>query len=400
MTSRARAVEAGILVGFCLFLPIYEAPKSIFWVLYALTWIVNRARERDFGGRWDGWDTIFAVWIASGFAAAAFAGHHGDEWRATVDLIRYAGMAWMVKRARYDARQIRFFLGALVASLLIGLAQSYPRHWSGQDYWLSLNSVGHVNHTAIYMAIMLAVSAAWTFAFWRAWSAAWRIGALVVNAVIFVSLIVAASRGALVAAAVMLLVVAAWWRARSRVPLRITTIGLALTIAVLVVANVEAVKKFELNLARNSIFSLRDKIWRVGFNAWQHYPVFGVGMDNYARTTEQVIRGWLKEEGREYVPERYSYYNHAHSLYVNTLTERGTVGLAVLLTVFGAWLVCLKRWRPRPEDPDDDWLIWGASLGALAVTAVAGIVNTTLHHEHGSLAALLLGLWLSRVPKR
>jgi hypothetical protein len=24
-------------------------------------------------------------------------------------------------------------------------------------------------------------------------------------------------------------------------------------------------------------------------------------------------------------------------------------------------------------------------------------VNTTLHHEHGILAALLLGLWLSRV---
>jgi len=400
MSTRARAVEVGILVGFCLFLPIYEAPKSILWVLYALTWIVNRVRERDFGGRWDGWDTIFAVWIASGFAAAAFAGHHGDEWRATVDLVRYAGMAWLVKRARYDALQTRAVLGSLIVSLLIGLVQSYPRHWSGQDYWLSLNSVGHVNHTAIYMAIVLAISAAWAFAFWRSWSIGWRIAAVAVNAVILVSLIVAASRGALVGAAVMLLVVAAWWRARSRVPLRVTAIALTVTIAVLVVANAEAVKKFELNLARNSIFSLRDKIWRVGFLAWQHYPVFGVGMDNYARTTKEVVQNWLKEDGKEYVPSRYEYFNHAHSLYVNTITERGTVGLAVLLLLFGAWVVCLKRWRPRPEDPDDDWLFWGASLGALTVTAISGIVNTTLHHEHGTLAALLLGLWLSRARQQ
>jgi len=223
---------------------------------------------------------------------------------------------------------------------------------------------------------------------------------LLVNAAILVSLIVAASRGALVAAAVMLLVVAAWWRARSRVPLWVTAIALAVTVGVLIAANVEAVKKFEINVARNTVFSLRDKIWRVGFHAWEHYPVFGVGMDNYARTTKEVIQGWLKEEGKEYQPERYAYFNHAHSLYVNTLTERGVVGFAVLLLVFGAWLVCLKRWRPQPGDPDDDWLIWGASLGALTVTAVAGIVNTSLHHEHGSLAALLLALWLSRAQQR
>ena len=394
MTSRARAIEVGCLLGFCLFLPIYEAPKSIFWVLYALAWIVNRVRARDFGGRWDGWDTIFAVWIASGFAAAVFAGHHGDEWRATVDLVRYAGMAWLVKRARYDGRETRLVLGALVASLMIGLVQSYPRHWSGEDYWLSLNSVGHVNHTAIYMAIVFAISAAWAFAYWRSWKPGWRAAAVIVNAVILLSLIVAASRGALVGAAVMLLVVSAWWRARSRVPLRVTLIALVATIATLIAANTEAVKKFEVQIAANRIFSLRDGIWRVGLYAWQHYPAFGVGMDNYGRTTKEVVQGWLKEEGREYVPSRYAYFNHAHSLYVNTISERGAVGLAVLLLVLGAWFVSLKRWRPRPEDPDEEWLFWGASVGALTLTAVAGIVNTTLHHEHGSLAALLLGQWL------
>jgi len=44
--------------------------------------------------------------------------------------------------------------------------------------------------------------------------------------------------------------------------------------------------------------------------------------------------------------------------------------------------------------------LWGSAAAAFMVTAAAGLVNTTLHHEHGILAALLLGLWLSQLHKR
>ena len=57
------------------------------------------------------------------------------------------------------------------------------------------------------------------------------------------------------------------------------------------------------------------------------------------------------------------------------------------------WLI---RFRPRPADDDLDWILWGGAASAWFVTAAAGTVNTTLHHEHGILAVLLLGLWLSR----
>ena len=40
------------------------------------------------------------------------------------------------------------------------------------------------------------------------------------------------------------------------------------------------------------------------------------------------------------------------------------------------------------------------SAGAWIVTCGVGMVNTTLHHEHGLLAALLLGLWLSTLSPR
>jgi len=57
------------------------------------------------------------------------------------------------------------------------------------------------------------------------------------------------------------------------------------------------------------------------------------------------------------------------------------------------------RRRPRARDGDLDWLLWGGALSGLVITASAGLVNTTLDHEYGILATLLLGLWLTNLPK-
>jgi len=57
------------------------------------------------------------------------------------------------------------------------------------------------------------------------------------------------------------------------------------------------------------------------------------------------------------------------------------------------------RPRPRAPDGDLDWLLRGGALSGLVITASAGLINTTLHHEHGILATLLLGLWLTNLPR-
>jgi hypothetical protein len=84
---------------------------------------------------------------------------------------------------------------------------------------------------------------------------------------------------------------------------------------------------------------------------------------------------------------------------VNTLAERGATGLAVLLAVLGAWLWQLVKLRPARDADDLDWIFWGASASAWGVTVGVGMVNTTLHHEHGMLAAMLLGLWLANARR-
>lgn len=394
-------VETGLLIAFCIFLPLFEAPKNLAWLGYVGAWLLNRTRARDFGGRWDPWDALFAFWVASGYLVAAFSGLKGSELGGAHELARYALLGWMAKRGGYSAREIRWVLGALVASTVAGLAYGYWRLWSGagKSGTLQLHSVGHVNHTAIYLAIMLGVCASWLFARWRAWAAGTRAVALAVCALVLVSLVVTASRGAVGVGLAMTVILAAAWWPRWRAPLIASLAAMTLVAAALVVFNPEVMRKQEVNAAAQNVLANRDGIWRMAVAAWERYPWFGVGMDNYSLISHELVRRWRTEAGKDYDATRYVRFPHAHNLFVNALAERGSVGFAALAAVMLAWLLALIRGRPRPQDGDLAWLAWGAAAGAWFVTAGVGMVNTTLHHEHGLLAVLLLGLWLSTLPR-
>ncbi|HET7670361.1 MAG TPA: O-antigen ligase family protein [Burkholderiales bacterium] len=383
-----RRVEVGALLALAMFLPLYEAPKSIAWLVYIVAWLANRARRRDFGGPWDLWDTLIAAWIASGWVVAAFAGLDGSQWRGAVDLARYGAVLWLLKRSDYSMNERRWVFLALVASVALGLALGHWRLWHELAEFLELNSVGHVNHTAIYCAVMLGACAAWLFSGGGALAA----GMVVV---LLISLVVSASRAGIGVALAMLLVLAAAWWPRSRRPLVAALVLIAATVAFALVGQVEVVRKHQRNVEQQNVLAYRDGIWRAALVAWQRYPLFGIGMDNYGRVKLDDVKRWRTEAGKPFDARDYSEFPHAHSVYLNTLAERGLVGALAFAAVMAAWLAALWRRRPSRQATDDECLWWGGAASAWMITAGVGLVNTTLHHEHGILAMLFLGLWLS-----
>jgi O-antigen ligase len=396
----SRRLEIGALVALCFFLPLYEAPKSIFCVLYLLIWIVNRIRARDFGGRWDMWDSLIAAWIASGFVVAAFAGAPGgDEWRGAIDLLRYGSVLWLAKRSRYEAREIRQIVAVLLFSTVVGVAMAYVEMWRGQEGGLQLNSVGHVNHTAIYLAISLGVCVAWLFAAWRSWSRAHRAVALAATLVILVALVHSASRGAIGMGLVVPLVLALGWRPWSRTRMLAAACLVAATGIVMLASKAEVLRKQEANVEGDRVLAFRSEIWEVALGTWREHPWFGVGMDNFGRMTP--YRKALAESPQTpsmSIALRFAV--HAHSLFLNTLAERGVVGSAALGALLAVLGLALLLRRPDPAAGEAEWLLWGCAAAAWLVTIGVGAVNTTLHHEHGILASLLFGLWLSKRPGR
>jgi O-antigen ligase len=203
--------------------------------------------------------------------------------------------------------------------------------------------------------------------------------------VFLVSLFVTASRGAIgVGLGALLVLGAAWWP-RARWPMALSATAVAVSLALGIVADAQVFRKHQANVQAGVMLSYRGQVWQVALDTWRAHPWFGVGLDNFERVTRS----------REDDPNR-ALYPHAHNLYLNALAERGALGAAPLAAVLVAWPAWLLRRRPRRADAEHDWLLWSAAAGAWIVTVVAGTVNTTLHQEHGLLAALLLGLWLSR----
>jgi O-antigen ligase len=395
-------VETGFLLAYCIFLPLLEFWKNVTLAGFFLCWIVNRARARDFGGRWTIADTLVAFWIGSAYLAAYFAGLEGRAWGKTGDVLLGALLFWGVLRAHYEERVIRWVLASLVISTLLGLVVGYWNMWSGigQTGLLQLRSVGHVNHTAIYLAIIFGLSTAWVFAGWPSWSVGLRARATAIAALMFLSLLPTTSRAA-VGIGLMLppLLAMAWWQ-RWRSLAIVNALAMVVVALGLVLAGAQVVKKHADFSVEGNTLSFRTGIWQSGLAGWERFPLFGVGKDNYGRIAPELIRDWRREAGRPYDEHRYERAPHAHSLYVNTLAERGAVGFAALATALLGALVALLRFRPRVEDSETVWIAWGAAASAWIVTAGIGLVNTTLHHEHGQLTALLMALWLSTLQAR
>jgi len=383
-----RQIELGALVGLAFFLPLWEAPKTLFWALYVLAWTVNKVRARNFGGRWDVWDTLIGLWIVSGFVVAAFAGLQHNEWRGALDLLRYGSVAWLLKRTDYSVGERHVVLGALITSVVAGLAVAHWRAWALGAEYLELNSVGNVNHTAIYIAIMLGACAAWLYG-------RGGVPAAAIVLLLLLSLIMSASRAGIGVGLFMLLVMGtAWWR-RSRRPLGMAALLVTVTMVSTWIGGAEVVRKHQRNIEQQNVLAYRDGIWRGALVAWERFPLFGIGMDNYSLIKMDRIKGWREEAGKAFDERDYSQWPHGHSLYFNTLAERGIIGTAALGALLTAWLIALVRRRPAADAAEDDWLWWGAAAGAWMITTGVGLVNTTLHHEHGILAAMFLGLWLS-----
>lgn len=389
-------LELAALIGLAAVLPLLEGPKNLFWALYVLAWLANRARSRDFGGPWDRWDSAIAVWIGAAFAAVAFAGL-GAEWRDTVDVVRYGSVLWLMKRSRYSDRVLIALLVALAAGTVAALAVGYYRILLTTNYqFLGLKSVGHVNHSAIYLAIALGATLMATRAWWRAARAPWRVAGVVTTVLFAVSLFVMQSRAAVGAAVVMVAVLLLAYAVRHRRGMRRLALAAAVLTGLGLAAKPEVVEKNYVQVERSgTLLAFREQIWRAGLLAWRDHPVFGVGVHSWGEINEQLVAQSAQRRGETRELGGLMFSSHGHSLYLNTLVEQGVVGLAAVLAVLLLWGVELARRVPGAAAPPLEWSYWGGAAAAWMIAVIVGLVNTTLHHEHALISMVLLGGWLS-----
>jgi len=392
-----RLALLGLMAFFLFALPLVEVPKNLAAVLFVVAWAAHAAATRDLGGPWNRYDTVFALMLVSGLLSglAGFSGSMGGVFRVFL-------LSWVISRTRLQERDFRILAAAACAGLLLAVPVAAVNMMRGAKQFFELLSVGHVNQSALYLAILAPAAFGWWFQLARSHEAS-RIRTFyaVCATVFWASLLVSASRGAILPALVAVLATGGWIALQSRHPaLRTVLIRAAGTLAV-VVALVGGLAVWAPGLSDNKLsperllttYSMHNRIqhWRIAYEGWRQHPWLGWGPEAFQKIPVDKICTWRAERGQECNPADYVATKHAHSLYLATLAECGLLGVLALAALAAAWAGSLLRsGRSAPSSP-----LWVASLAGLIVVLVGGFFNTTLRVEHGSLAVGFFALWIA-----
>lgn len=399
-TSSQGAQSLSLLI-MILALPVLEAPKTIFLIAFLALFLLSHRSLFSFKNLSFG-DYLLIAWMLIGFIVAGFVEIQHKEWSGARNAMLIPLFIFCLKNSQFDNKKITLFLIAAILSTLLASAVGLWKLYNHQKVFLELSSVGHVNHSSVYLCITYAIALA--FCLTQIQSNRWLVKLLLISLVIIFSslVIISNSRGSALAMGIITLSYGLIWTKKSKKPLLIILSAAVLATGGLYLNKAPIVEKTLKQTASNSSFnslSERAKVWNGALLAWRHNPVFGLGIKNFNRATPARQEAWLAEEGKTYTNKTYLSSSHAHNLYFNILAEQGIVGFSVIFLNLFYIGYLLYRHAPEPEDPSTYWMLWLSAAGVLQVVLINGMFNTTLHHEHGLLSALIIGLWWSRIKQ-
>jgi O-antigen ligase len=399
--SNFHGIQSLSLLLMILALPSLEAPKTIFLMLFITLFLFTHRKLLAFK-KLEFSDFLLVAWMSVGFIVAGFVEIQHKEWGGARNAMLIPLFLFCLKNSQFNNKEITLFLITIIISTLLASIEGLWKLYSHQKSFLELKSVGHVNHSSVYLCITYAVSLA--IALTQSYSNQWLTRILFITIVIiFCSLIIiSGSRGSALAMGIIAISYGLIWTKKSKKPLLILLLAALFVNGGVYLKKVSMVEETLSKTAPNSSFNSMDvrvKIWNSALLIWRHNPIFGLGINNFNQATREKQENWLAEENKTYTDKTYRPSSHGHSLYFNTLAEQGLAGFSVIF--LNLFYICylLYRHTPKREDPHIYWLLWLSAAGVMQVILINGIFNTTLHHEHGLLSVLIIGLWWSRIKE-
>ena len=388
------------LLAFIMALPSFEMPKMLFLWLFIGFASVAIWKNRD-QYRWQVDDTLLVIWMLSGGVVALFAGIHSNEWlgaKGNAILILFLLVLKQVSLSEKLRKTIG--LTVLCSTLFAAGEGLWQLYVSKQQAQLELHSVGHVNHSAIYLGLSFALALAMTLTLSEFDSL--KTKCFVVFCLLFSAacVILSNSRATILTMAVIAVSYGLMWLKRRKWPLFILTFSILIASAGLYFEKAQVVQKHIQQTSQGPFLGERQAIWNTSLLAWRQFPLFGVGIRNFGQISEDLQSKWREKDGNVMMEDQFVRTSHPHNFYLLLMAEQGLFGLLITLSVLARIGFLLYKNRPVATDSDGYWWGWLAAFGAIQVILINGLLNTTLHHEHGLLALLLIGLWWANLAQR
>lgn len=401
-------LELFLLVAFFFVLPMYESPKNLFLVAYIITWCMQSWRAKDFGGKLHSWEWLLALFLATGFISA-YTNPFGWE-KSVSGALTFSKLiipAILLSRTTIPMPKVTLLGSSIILGTFIAVLSSWYVWIRDDGIRPELNSVGHFNHSALYIAVTFGVSLALLMI-----HKGWKKRLFAAIAIFFVIAVIPTN--SITAAATIIAMTIAAIAIHSR-PTRNNILFLVASTAFIVVALtmsihfVPVVKNFQNKIlfymnggdTGDSFLSRRDQIFNAAIFVLPKFPLFGAGDRNFGLATDQkYMESLAVQRGVPFEAERFYHTNHGHNLVTSILLNRGYLGLFLILGfIFIAtwkhlqWLIQYYSNRKPKLEP-----VTGIMTGIYII--VGGMGNSTLYVEHGQLAFCLIGLSLGYLQRK
>ena len=372
-------------------LPILEAPKNLFALLFVLSWFIIALRTKDWGGRWRLIDTIFLLWLLADIAVGINAVIiHDQPANGSKDIIRFVLVGWAISRARFTTKQMVYLTLMAIFFTIIPLAYSYL------NYGLlpRLHSVGHMNHVAIYILIIYIASLSLLIFNFKGIGNLIRISLILASIILAITVLDTNSRAAsgLLVIITLMAIAYAVYLYRSWSVVTISALFISIVLITSVYNPPSVINKFVTGSSLISDSSSRHKIRNFAYYVFKIDPILGTGMENFPNFDHADIQDMVIKEEGTYNKKKFLPFKHPHNVYLAYLSGGGLV----LFSIFGwFWFEITKIVHKMKDSCNDRWFIFASSSVIMSVLGI-GLVNTTFANEHALIAMLLLGFLISR----
>ena len=399
--NKLKFLELAFLSLFLVFLPSLEAPKNIFLAGYLITALYRQSQLPP--SKWSIWDWVFLSLIVSSFLSALFpfmAG--GSEWKGFRGMLRWITFGWTLFRTDYNEAEKKYlFIFAILMTippLVWGLAQLLILFTKDS---LQLHSVGHVNHSAIYLCMIAGASLSLLISQLQSTHKKYVFITSLLFIFLISSVIISQSRGAfgivfLLAFALLLL---------SKLPIKIKTLYVFLlsifVITIIFIKPAAVIEKQITNQNNHDVLAQREKVWQAALEVARLNPLLGIGGGNWKQINIDQLQSSVESRGEIFDRDAMGLqYGHPHNIYLSNLVDRGILGFITFLSFMFIWLITLvKSYKKFNQDSKAMLFIIGSFSAWVTIFGI-GFVNTTFHHENALLALFFLSLHLNYLRQK
>ena len=383
-----------LLLGLVVSLPLLEAPKNIFLVLFVVNSAVVIATRISNIPR-----TNFVTGIP--FLLLALSGMV-SVWTSLNPLALdpfqwalYPLSGFLVVSLGLTEDRIRILITAMLIGCIVAMLES--KFWQYEG--IELRSVGYKTHSILFV-IVSGVAA--IFSLQDKTSSLFEYGLATIT-LIFLMFAVTSSNTGVGPLGLSILALFLIWSGVGRGIIRFRNFVVISVCFIFIVAVLVEDASLNQGLVTNFYQSIDSEIAKsknllesalVSVSGNRFWFGYGVGQFAFAVSADNLESLWISSQNAGPLPQEFVSSNHGHGIFSTLIVERGVVGTIFFATGILTYSLLLLNRVLTKEGQNLHYLFLG--FATVLIQLMLGMVQTTFHLEHGLLGFLMMALAFGR----